>query len=230
MTDDTNIASLDITHAAEDAEFAQQEAKLHDFYSKLVYRMRITRGARYQAAQRHKRRAQASIWAIISLSLYVFTSNVLTVIFSANMDPITKSLLGIISIVMSAFIIAFSVLESGHKHELKSELFLRNAQNIGELHDKSDYEIETSIEDRIIIEETLKKYNELINEFPYNHSESDFKNFRSKTKKDKYKFLERVFISIKYYFDCWGIMWASIVFPPLTFWLLSNYFTSPPSP
>ena len=197
---------------------------LEDYVGHLSYRMSLTRGARFQAAQRHKRRSLASMWAIIALSLYVFTSNVLVVLFGSQMDANTSSIFALISIVMSAFIIAFSVIENGHSHKLKSTLFRRNAQKISKIHDGIEYLLHTQILARGNVEQAQREYTELINEFPYNHTETDFKHFLIWKKKNDYNFFQRSYYKTSYYIACWGIMWASFLAPPFALWLLVTTF------
>jgi hypothetical protein len=212
---EANSSSFATQDADSLSDYDDLQEAVDNYYERLIYRMKLTRGARYQAARRHQRRSSASLWAVIFLSLYVFSSNVVIVLYGSSLSANLIGLFGFTSIVMSAFIIAFSVLESGHKHDLKSELFLRNAQQIGTIHDRADYEFRTKIADRVALEEIGASYNKLVNEFHDNHIESDFKTFRISIGKEKGKPIANLISKLKYYFDCWGIMWASIVFPPI---------------
>lgn len=112
-----------------------------NYYDKLLYRMRLTKGARFQAARRHKRRSIASTWAVTVLSLYVFSSSSYLALYDLSNFPTIERPLLLSSIILSAFIIAFTVFEQGKRHDLKAELFLRCSQGIQELHDRLEVEL-----------------------------------------------------------------------------------------
>ncbi|MCF2870874.1 SLATT domain-containing protein [Octadecabacter sp. G9-8] len=203
---------------------AVEEEAVRSYAERLMYRMHLTKGARFQAARRHKRRAIASTWAVTALSLYVFSSTSYLAVYDVAGAPNVEKPLILMSIVMSAFIIAFTVLEQGKKHDLKAELFLRCAQGVQELHDRLDFVHRTGAHVTGEIESTVRKYNELLNSFSENHSETDFRTFRINIGKHKGEISFSVWHAVKYWLDCWVILLCAVVVPPTVFaWVV--YFS-----
>jgi hypothetical protein len=199
------------------------EAELDEYVDTLLYRMHLTKGARYQAARRHQRRATASIWSIIALSMYVFTTSTILAIYDLSAFGNLEQHLIIANMVMSAFIIAFSVLEQGKKHDLKAELFLRCAQGIQRLRDELEFARRISRLSKEDVADAVKSYNELVHDFADNHSETDYRTFRINIGKHAGDYIYSFYQPIKYWFDCWSIMLISIMVPPtvittLYFW------------
>jgi SMODS and SLOG-associating 2TM effector domain family 5 len=193
---------------------------LEEYTSSLLYRMQLTKGARFQAARRHQRRATGSLWSVIALSMYVFTvSAVLSIYDLSSLGTLEKELV-ISNIVMSAFIIAFSVLEAGKKHDLKAEMFLRCAQGIQELRDRIEFDLKMGNLKSETISASVEKYNELVHDFADNHSEADYRTFRINIGKHKDQKLYSVYHSCTYWLDCWCLMIFSVFIPPITFFFL----------
>lgn len=201
--------------------------EITQFYIDLLYKMHLTKGARYQAARRHQRRSTASIWSIIFLSMYVFSTSAALSIFGVKIPENTSSYIVLLNIIMSSFIIAFSVLEHGKKHDLKAELFLRCAQSISELYDTVSYEHKTGLTNREKLEKHLVKYQKFVNDFSDNHSETDYRTFRINIGKDQGRLIYKIWHKFKYIMDCWSLMWVSMLFPPIIL-LLLHYFHTPP--
>lgn len=176
--------------------------------------MHLTRGARFQAARRHNLQAVASAWAVTVLSMYVFSASAYMAIYDLADKPNVEKPLILLTIIMSAFIIAFSVLEQGKKHDLKSELFLRCAQKVQELWDRFELDSHekclTFSNARIYV----KDYNDIVHDFSDNHSESDFRTFRILIGKHNDDRLFRYIWKFRYWFDCWAILLVAIVAPP----------------
>lgn len=193
--------------------------ELDKYIDSLLYRMYLTKGARYQAARRHQRRARASIWSIVALSMYVFTTSTVLAIYDLTQFSNFKENLVIASIVMSAFIIAFSVLEQGKKHDLKAELFLRCAQDIQRLRDHLEFWKNTNGLKHEEVDDAVKKYNEFVHNFADNHSETDYRTFRINIGKHEGQWLYSSYTAFKYWLDCWLIMLFSIILPPLVIYL-----------
>lgn len=203
---------------------------LADYADHLAYRMKLTEGARYQAARRHQRRATASVWATIFLSMYVFSASTYVTLYSDTASTHVIRLISMMSIIMSAFIIAFSVLEQGKKHDLKSELFLRCAQGIQILKDKIDIELKAKSITLESIKDYSQKYNELVHDFSDNHSEADYRTFRINIGKHKG---ERLYIfsnRFLYWIDCWAIMLVAMFVPPIAMAVIMIYLDQPTPP
>ncbi|WP_280176958.1 SLATT domain-containing protein [Roseibium aquae] len=193
---------------------------LDGYVDTLLYRMHLTKGARYQAARRHQRRAIASIWSIIALSMYVFTASTVLAIYDLSAFGSLEQHLIIANMVMSAFIIAFSVLEQGKKHDLKAELFLRCAQGIQRLRDELEFDRRINGLSQDDVAAAVKSYNDLVHDFSDNHSETDYRTFRINIGKHQGEFFYSIYQPLKYWFDCWSIMLISIFVPPMALLLL----------
>ncbi|MGB3407905.1 MAG: SLATT domain-containing protein [Jannaschia sp.] len=196
------------------SKIQDQTGEVHTYASNLLYKMFLTKGARYQAARRHQRRSVASIWSVIALSMYVFTTSVVIALYDLNSYGDFQQKLTIANVVMSAFIIAFSVLEHGKKHDLKSDAFLRCAQGIQELRDRLELEVFEGV-DVDTVRRYVEDYNEIVHDFADNHSETDYRTFRINIGKHSGQFLYISLQSIKYWVDCWLMMLAAMVVPPL---------------
>lgn len=204
------------------AETPIKQTSLDSYSESLLYRMHLTKGARYQAARRHQRRSTASLWSVIALSMYVFTVSAVLAIYDLSQKGNIEKELVISNIVMSAFIIAFSVLEQGKKHDLKADLFLRCAQGIQGLRDKLELEVRLGTVTNKNISNYVDQYNAIVHDFADNHSETDYRTFRINIGKDTGLQIYRYYYTCKYWLDCWLIMIFAIFIPPLTFLLLLN--------
>lgn len=204
------------------AETDRTKDPVEEGYKILLHKMAMTKGARYQAARRHGKRSNASIWSIIFLSMYVFVVTVVVALDGHNIPVLLTDLMNILVISMSAFIIAFSALEHGKKHDLKAEQFLRNAQGIAKIHDsmKIDLELGRCTADNLV--QCTDEYAALVHDFPDNHSEADYRTFRVNIGKHRdqpfYEFRQKLFYSL----ECWVHAWASLLLPPII--VLAGYF------
>ena len=212
----SEVTKLDSEDSGESGSVADvSDASLNEYVEKLLYKMYLTKGARYQAARRHQRRAIASIWSVIFLSMYVFSTTTILTILDFSTFPDVRENLTIASVVMSAFIIAFSVLEHGKRHDAKAEAFLRCGQRLHELRDK--LELNTFEElDVDAVRGYVEDYNEIINDFTGNHSETDFRSFRVNVGKHKGQYIYSFSQKFQYWLDCWAIMIVAFVAPPVS--------------
>lgn len=186
----------------------------------LLYRMYLTKGARYQAARRHQRRSMASLWSVISLSMYVFTASAVGAVYDLPSDSPLGRMLSIFNIVMSSFIIAFAVLEQSKKHDLKADLFLRCAQGIQELWDCVDFDMKNGELIAASVKSQVEKYNTIVHDFSDNHSENDYRSFRVNIGKHHHQPFYSFYTNLKYWLDCWIIMLLAVIIPPVAFTIL----------
>lgn len=190
-------------------------SELIEWGRSLSYKMHLTKGARFQAARRHKKRSIASTWAVTALSMYVFSATSYLAVYDVSQKPELENLLLLMTIVMSAFIIAFSILEQGKKHDLKAELFLKCAQEIGELRDKIEFDILVHDLDEMEARNYLEQYNEIVNDFSENHSETDYRTFRINIGKHEGQPVYSLRQQFRYWLDSWVLMLIAIIAPPI---------------
>lgn len=93
-------------------------------------RMQLTKGARFEAARRHKFSGRSSGYSIVILSVWIFTLSVYVLIYP---DGSRNNYINALNLILSFFVIAFSLLQGAKRHELRSEMFLKCAQEIDEI-------------------------------------------------------------------------------------------------
>jgi SMODS and SLOG-associating 2TM effector domain family 5 len=145
-----------------------------------LHKMRLTAGARFEAARRHKKRFRTSNVSIIILSLYAMIASLVPTFI--RLDNIMDQILSMLSLSMSVLVIAFTLLENAKRHDLRSELFLKCAQQILALHDRlklSQIYNPKKKTDKDL-RNTLEVYHKIIGEFPDNHSDLDLRIFLAK--------------------------------------------------
>lgn len=199
---------------------ALQSNRIEEQFSRLLSRFKQTKGARFQASRRHKKRSRASIWSIVFLSLYVFSISVVLVIFSENLTQTEGKILNFFNILMSAFILALSAIEHGKRHDLRAEMFLKCAQGVSDLQDQVQIDIATFNQTPEILKDRIDAYQRLITNFSDNHSNMDFQTYRISVGKDSMTSVLRVFYSAIYFWNCWSISILSIVLPPCMLFLV----------
>lgn len=208
-------ANTDTSDIVTEEFMAASPEEALDKYSKgLLRKMHLTKGARFQAARRHRARAIASVWSIIFLSMYVFSSSVAGIIYAEQVTLGFSQFLNMLNVIMSAFIIAFSVFEQGKQHDLKAELFLKCAQEISRLHDNLYYEACMHRVTPQSAQAFNEAYQKTVNGFSDNHSEVDYRTFRINSGNHKGEPLFRAINTFRYWFDCWSIMIAAVLAPP----------------
>lgn len=160
-------------HVIDDKDFKEPA-------SKLLKKINLTKGARFESSRRHADSFRNSNLSIVVLSLYVLTITSVSVIFPSYLTDLGSQALGLLAIVMSSFIIVFSILENAKSHELKSEMFLKCAQELSN--------IANELEARILVDEVgeeqyfdySKWYNKVLITYSDNHADLDFKKYSSK--------------------------------------------------
>lgn len=224
MTDSDKSDDREFVLVTDEFRPTSSDDAISKYSDALLKKMHLTKGARFQSARRHKARSTASVWSIIFLSMYVFSTSVVSYIYSDQYDPVFVKFLVVLNIIMSAFIIAFSVLEQGKQHDLKADLFLRCSQNISKLHDDLYLHIcmQTMTKERAF--EFNSAYQATINSFSDNHTNVDYRTFRANAGWHKENPLLVAFIHTRYWIDCWSILVAALVAPPLaiTIYVLLN--------
>lgn len=188
--------------------------------------MKTTFGARYQSSRRHLCRSTASVWAITFLSMYVFGGAAFVLVYPGS-DPAVEHLISLMSLVMSAFIIAFSVLEQGKKHDLKAEFFLRCSQDIQSLHDKLLNKLNNDMLSYEKISEFTDEYNKIVHDFSDNHTDLDFRMHRIHAKRDKHTLAQRTMTKFLFWVDGWGVLIFAFSAPPTAFLVIYHYLLKP---
>jgi hypothetical protein len=134
------------------------------------------------------------------------------------------------NIFTSAGIMVLSLLESGRRHELRSELFLRCAQAILEIEIGLDAKKDCGILTFSSIMSAVDNYNKIMSSFSDNHSDYDFELHRAKTlkinpnlddeKDRKLKMIRKAKISVEFHIWLLPIVSGVFIFLSISLFLL----------
>lgn len=200
---------------------------LNELARRRLGRMYSTKGARFEAARRHKITARSSTIAIIILSTYLFAISVFLLTFKDQIQNGMESILKSISLIMSFFVVAFSLLQSSKRHDLRSEMFLKCAQAIDEIWTKLDREASLGSVTAENIKHHDDEYQRIITNFPDNHSDFDYQIFRFKTRENPRRIKDfiprnwararRIYWKSKVSFYIWKNVYLALVLPWIIF-------------
>lgn len=156
-------------------------------------RMQLTKGARFEASRRHKFTGRRTAFAIVILSLWIFGLALLALVYS-DIDRDKVRFFIALSLILSFFVTAFSLLKSAMRHEVRSELFMKCAQEIDEIstdfsskYSQIKYKLDTAPDEETVgllfklIDSSDQKYQRILTHFTDNHSEIDHKIYSFKT-------------------------------------------------
>ncbi|MDF1794166.1 MAG: SLATT domain-containing protein [Thalassobaculaceae bacterium] len=156
---------------------------LEEAYNVLLKKIGITKGARFQSSVLHRTRNRTSTLSVIILSMYVILFSSAPFFLGNEIEDNVVRSLNLITIVMSAFVVVFTLYENSKRHELRAENFLKCAQNLSDLYDKVLVEKLSDKGDWELINAKYYEYNKIMISFPDNHSELELQIHFSNTKK-----------------------------------------------
>ena len=162
MDDATNINTDDRTN-------------LIKFFMK---KMVITKGARFDAYRRLKRMGNISLVSISLLSIYAIISSLFVFVFSDEIGQLTSKYFTMVSVILASLILFLNAFESSKQYELRSEKMRMSAQRISDLYNEFDAKFHLSIIDDDYLQNTISKYNGILQEFAENHDDVDFLHHR----------------------------------------------------
>ncbi len=195
---------------------------LYELAKKRLNNMYLTKGSRFEASRRHKKAGRTSTLAIVILSSYIFGISVISLTYKNEINTDWESILKSVSLIMSFFVVAFSLLQSSYRHDLRSELFLKCANAIDDLW--TDLCRDKTL--RTLSAAKLKSYDDeyrrVIANFSDNHSDLDFHVFRfntSENPKHKSRFdriwtgARRIYWHCKLHLYIWKTVYVASLFP-----------------
>ena len=160
---------------------------LDDYINSLKFRIWKTKGSRFNAYRRLKRRQQVSIFSISVLSVYGISIPVIQSVLDTTSCPKTNNLYTVISLTLSVFILVLSLLEGANDYAGKSEKMHTNAVKISSLY--SDLEVllvrdqnPDSLSEKV--DAIQHRYSEIIEECPENHEPEDYLEFQVQHRND----------------------------------------------
>ena len=183
-------------------------------------RLRLTKGSRFEAARRHKKAGRASTISIVIFSTYLFSISVILLTFQSEINGEFTSVLKSLSLIMSFFIGAFSLMQASKRHELRSAMFLKCAQTIDDIWTNLDREKQLQLLTPARMKFYDEEYQRKMAAFSDNHSEMDFQIFRS-INKERGKicyhpikaYLRNLYWNTVSYFYIWKNVYLALLFP-----------------
>jgi hypothetical protein len=149
-----------------------QELKAH--FERQIKNWGLTKGARFEAARRHKKRGRLSQLSTLILSLYVMLFTMVSLAGVQFIGGAGKQFLDIAVIVLSSGIIGFSIYENAKKHEMRADHFLKSAKEIAEVQSEGELSLATGIFDVEKVKRLQDKYELTLSRFEDNHSHLDY--------------------------------------------------------
>jgi hypothetical protein len=198
---------------------------LYELAKKRLNAMYLTKGARFEASRRHKKAGRTSTLAIVILSTYIFGISVISLTYKNEIKGDWESILKSVSLIMSFFVVAFSLLQSSYRHDLRSELFLKCANAIDDLWTELCRDKALGTLSAAKLKSYDDDYRRVITNFSDNHSDLDFHIFRfntSENPKHKSRFeriwagTRRIYWHWKLHFYIWKNVYVATLFP----WLI----------
>lgn len=188
-------------------------------YDELDRTLWITKHSRYNAAYRLKRKNYLSIYSIAFLSVYALS---ITLLEKYGFQVANSNLYGLISIMLSVFILVISLTEAGKNYGVASERLFVCGNEIRDLLDNLKKYNNKSNEDYDGIHDISQKYSNVLKSCSENHEIIDFELHKA----DYYMKFDgmNVFLSIvykvKYHLNIYWFYSCLIILPPLVFWKL----------
>lgn len=139
---------------------------------KLLRDMHQTKGARFAAHQRLTRMHDMSGYTISIISFFVICISVYLVMFQQEYSPLYGKYLTFISVAISVLIIILSLQDGSKNHLLRAEMMHNCAREVLAVYRELSNIKEPTDGD---IQEYSKRYQNIIDRYPYNHAPIDRK-------------------------------------------------------
>lgn len=166
-TDAANPSRLAISPAPNDTRDPEGERV------SLLYEMKVTKGSRFNAAERLRRRDRRSTTIVSFASAYVIVLTIIPIIF--HVPDFIGSLITVAIVVFSIVILTFSLIQYSNGDPVKAEQHHRCAMEINALRRRLrslpavDFETLASYADR---------YDEILQRYSVNHEVVDYETYK----------------------------------------------------
>lgn len=199
---------------------------LDTYVASLKSRIWKTKGSRFNAARRLRSNYQFSLNSISILSIYGIAIPILQGVVKNSQCQEVNSIYNAISLILSVFTLAISLLEGAKNYQIRAEKLHNNAVEISNLQRKLDYLLLNKSGNANFLQQLgnlSDRYENLIKECPENHEPEDYDLFMVQNKKDfGINWFRELGIRIKLF----GINYWSYIFvlgiPPVLFLLRSS--------
>lgn len=200
---------------------------LNSYIDSLKFRLWKTKGSRFNACRRLRRKQQISIFSISVLSVYGISIPVIQTVLDTDACPETNNLYTVISLTLSVFILVLSLLEGANNYASKSEKMHVNAMKISSLYSELEILLVRSSDPAVLSEKVdsiQHRYSEVIEECPDNHELEDYLEFQIQHRKEfNLSALKCCWIRVKYFFvNYWLYSLFVVVIPPFIVMLYST--------
>lgn len=205
-----------------------KEYLLKDFGGELNYKLWSTKGTRFCAHRRFKKKNILSMYSIGFLSAYIIIFNLFAFLPTTSAFYIEPNILTMITISLSIIVLVFSQLEIANNYSLTADRFHKCARDIAKLYNEWRY-VKTHVDDEAekknAIISITKKYEDVLDNYD-NHEDIDYQLF--KTKHPDYYHLTRfdiILANCKYYLKV-QLIYHALIAIPLILFLISLYTKS----
>lgn len=148
-------------------------AEEQDFGGSLRFRIWVTRGCYFTAADRFKRLDRYSVAATTILSFYVFVLSLVVLVFPDKVSQESSRWLTAGSLVISIFIIIITLMENSKGYALNAEYAGQTARELAFLFNQQD-EGDAGQDEKILV----KRYNEILSQARIQHAMVDYHGFQ----------------------------------------------------
>lgn len=188
-----------------------------------------TRGARFNAYERLRRRQKRSFYATGLLSAYLIIINLLQP-FNLFVLPTDSNVINFISVSLSIILLLFVTIENSAEYNLKGDNFHNCSKELGRIFNDLHSLMDMNEEDQTKYEEIGKRYSDLLDRYD-NHSPIDYEVHKTKHINEfNLKFIQKqwIFLRANILYDFH--YFTFIVVPPILFiiWISHKSPENPP--
>lgn len=180
-----------------------------------------TRGTRFNAYERLRRRQRRSFYATGLLSAYLIIINLLQP-FNLLVLPSDSNMINFISVSLSIILLVFVTIENSAEYNLKGDNFHNCSKELGRIFNDLHSLMDKNETDQTKYEEIGKRYSEVLDRYD-NHSPIDYEVHKTKHIHDfKLNWLQRQWILLRANFLNDFHYFAFMFGPPILFiiWIL----------
>lgn len=193
------------------------DATINEYSLYLIAKCDTTAACQFEAARRMQKKNMASTISIVILSMYAILFSLMPSFDKIPRVQQSKDMLGMISIFMSVFIIAFSLYEMLKRYDLRSALFLKSARTLQELRDQVLALHLARSEDLSKFVEIDKHYHKTLKDHDDNHSHLDYDIVR--VQKRELVGLRAVEVTMLRLLNVWMVPLLALLAPLIIAWL-----------
>jgi hypothetical protein len=193
------------------------------YADELYDRIWKTKGARFNAYERLRRRQRRSFYSTGILSAYLIIINLLEP-FGLISLPSDSNMVAFISVSLSIILLVFVTIENAADYSLKGTNFHNCAKDLGRIYNELHSLIEKKESDHSKYDAIAEKYADILDKYD-NHAPIDYEVHKTKHSNDfNLNFVHRNWILLRANYIIDSHYFAFIILPPILFsiWTLSR--------